>query len=88
LTNVLKKKVDDAAKLVADTQADFDYFTQQRDWLTDNFPDGVYRDVIGLCKAASIEEIREQDYSLNPGRYVGFLLMLKIKMTLYLPWVI
>ena len=24
-----------------------------------------------MCKAASIEEIREQDYSLNPGRYVG-----------------
>ncbi len=34
-------------------------------------PGGKYRDVIGLCKAASIEEIREQDYSLNPGRYVG-----------------
>ena len=40
-------------------------------WLIDNFPEGKYRDVIGLCKAASIEEIREQDYSLNPGRYVG-----------------
>lgn len=71
LTNALKKNVEVAAQLVADKQADFDYFTQQRDWLTDNFPDGVYRDVIGLCKAASIEEIREQDYSLNPGRYVG-----------------
>jgi len=52
-------------------QAALDYMTAQRQWLTDRFPDGVYTDVTGLCKAASIEEIREQDYSLNPGRYVG-----------------
>lgn len=71
LTNILKKKVEDAAQQVADIEVEMDYFTQQRDWLTDNFSGGVYRDVIGLCKAASIEEIREQDYSLNPGRYVG-----------------
>ena len=71
LTNVLKKKVEDAAQQVADIEVEIDYFIQQRDWLTDHFPGGVYRDVIGLCKAASIEEIREQDYSLNPGRYVG-----------------
>lgn len=25
----------------------------------------------GLCKLADLEEIREQHYSLNPGRYVG-----------------
>jgi type I restriction enzyme M protein len=30
-----------------------------------------YKDVKGLCKVATIEEIRKQDYSLNPGRYVG-----------------
>ena len=71
LTNLLKKKADDAAQLIADTEAEIDYYNQQRNWLTDNFPGGIYRDVIGLCKAASIEEIREQDYSLNPGRYVG-----------------
>lgn len=37
----------------------------------ERFPEGEYVDVTGLCKAASMEEIREQDYSLNPGRYVG-----------------
>jgi type I restriction enzyme M protein len=47
------------------------YFESQKRWLTDRFPDGVYEDVIGLCKAASIQEIEEQDWSLNPGRYVG-----------------
>ena len=43
----------------------------QRQWLTDRFPDGVYTDITGLCKVASLDDIREQDYSLNPGRYVG-----------------
>lgn len=30
-----------------------------------------YVDVKGFCKVATITEIREQGYSLNPGRYVG-----------------
>ena len=43
-------------------------------WLLSRFPDGKYVDVIGLCKAARLEGedgIKDQDYSLNPGRYVG-----------------
>ena len=39
--------------------------------MQERFPDAVYEDVTGLCKLASLEEIQEQDYSLNPGRYVG-----------------
>ena len=35
------------------------------------FPDGVYCDVPGLCKAATRAEIEAQGWSLNPGRYVG-----------------
>jgi len=35
------------------------------------FPDGFYADVPGLCKAATRAEIEAQDWSLNPGRYVG-----------------
>ena len=30
-----------------------------------------YRDIPGLCKAATLAEIEAQDWSLNPGRYVG-----------------
>ena len=30
-----------------------------------------YRDVPGLCKAATLKEIEAQGWSLNPGRYVG-----------------
>jgi len=39
--------------------------------LQDNFPDGQYRDVPGLCKVATLKEIEAQGWSLNPGRYVG-----------------
>lgn len=39
--------------------------------LKDAFGGGGYGDVLGLCKVASIEEIAAQDWSLNPGRYVG-----------------
>lgn len=30
-----------------------------------------YRDVPGLCRAATLKEIEAQGWSLNPGRYVG-----------------
>jgi type I restriction enzyme M protein len=39
--------------------------------MKENFPDGKYRDVAGLCKVASLADIEAQGWSLNPGRYVG-----------------
>ena len=47
---------------------------EQVDWLLERWPEGKYRDVIGLCKVAKLEGedgIIDQDYSLNAGRYVG-----------------
>ncbi|NLB66775.1 MAG: SAM-dependent DNA methyltransferase [Lentisphaerae bacterium] len=31
----------------------------------------VYTDIPGLCKVATLDGIKAQDYSLNPGRYIG-----------------
>lgn len=57
-----------------ETQDNKEYWQKQIDWLNERFPDGVYQDVIGLCKVAKIDGedgIKDQDYSLNAGRYVG-----------------
>lgn len=40
-------------------------------WLYEKFGDGVYTDVLGLCKVADITEIEEKGWSLTPGAYVG-----------------
>lgn len=62
------------------------YWQSNIDWLTERFPEGKYRDIVGLCKVAKIgkifdekgkfigyedDSIGDQDFSLNPGRYVG-----------------
>jgi len=39
--------------------------------LKEQFRDGKYIDIQGLCKVATIKEIESQGWSLNPGRYVG-----------------
>jgi type I restriction enzyme M protein len=40
-------------------------------WLQERFPNAEYDDVTGLCKLATPAEVKEQEYSLNPGRHVG-----------------
>ncbi len=40
-------------------------------WLTEKFGDGEYKDILGLCKCASLGEVAEKGYSLTPGAYVG-----------------
>lgn len=57
-----------------DEGKDSTYWQSNIEWLLERFPEGRYVDVTGLCKAAKIEGedgIKDQDYSLNPGRYVG-----------------
>ncbi len=41
-------------------------------WLKEHFPSGSYADVEGLCKIVDVAEVEENDWSLTPGRYVGY----------------
>lgn len=47
------------------------YFIHQVHWLHSRFPQALFEDVAGLCKAVSVDDIAANDYSLTPGRYVG-----------------
>jgi type I restriction enzyme M protein len=47
------------------------YFTAQGHWLLSRFPQGLFENVPGLCKAVTRQDIADNDYSLTPGRYVG-----------------
>lgn len=47
------------------------YFIYQVHWLHSRFPQALFEDVPGLCKAVSVEDIAANDFSLTPGRYVG-----------------
>ena len=40
-------------------------------WLYSKFSDGEYQDIPGLCKIAEQSEIKEKDWSLTPGAFVG-----------------
>lgn len=75
LINEYKAKLLEAPEISDDKEVvPKSYWQSNIDWLLERFPDGKYRDVIGLCKVAKLEGedgIIDQDYSLNPGRYVG-----------------
>ncbi|MEE8059117.1 MAG: class I SAM-dependent DNA methyltransferase [Pseudomonadales bacterium] len=65
------KKLKDALELLHKEVKVAESYYQHIHWLQERFPKADYEDVTGLCKLASQEEVKEQDYSLNPGRYVG-----------------
>ncbi len=44
---------------------------KEYEWLIEKFGDGEYKDILGLCKCASIEEIEQKGWSMTPGAYVG-----------------
>ncbi len=41
-------------------------------WLKETFANGKYQDIEGLCKIVDVKEVEENDWSLTPGRYVGY----------------
>jgi len=63
--------LDEARKAVAEHLKDARYFHTQAEWLQTRFPDAEFCDVEGLVKLVSREELKANDWSLTPGRYVG-----------------
>ena len=67
------------AKLCRGEKPDFNHLDESKSGLTCDsiddwkslFPEDKYQDIPGLCRVASMDEIKEQGWSLNPGRYVG-----------------
>lgn len=74
IENAAKK---DKKRLSIALDTDLEYFKYCTDimesalWLTEKFGEGKYADVPGLCKIATVEEIKDKGYSLTPGAYVG-----------------
>ena len=66
-----KKRIEAEMKAIEDALEDTLETARQFEWLTEKFGEGVYKDVLGLCKIATIQEIEEKNYSLTPGAYVG-----------------
>ena len=82
LRDEAKKAVAEAAKREKKkVQADYDQRLAVLDetlttakeavWLYEKFGEGEYRDILGLCRAASLADIEEKGWSLTPGAYVG-----------------
>jgi type I restriction enzyme M protein len=58
VTRKLRELTDEDIRKIADT-----YINWQNN--------EKYEDIQGFCKSAPLEEIRQHDYNLTPGRYVG-----------------
>lgn len=67
----LKKQTEEARDDAVNKLKLARYFHHQAEWLVERFPDEKLRDVEGLVKLVDKKEIKENDWSLTPGRYVG-----------------
>ncbi|MES2206782.1 MAG: class I SAM-dependent DNA methyltransferase [Pseudomonadota bacterium] len=65
------KKLKEALEQLHKEVKNAESFYKHIHWLQERFPKADYEDVTGLCKLASVDDIKEQEFSLNPGRYVG-----------------
>ena len=66
-----RKRIEEEGAAELEAAKRKEYLAEQAEWLATRFPEGKYRDVEGLVKAVSLEEIAANDWSLTPGRYVG-----------------
>ncbi|HDQ16647.1 MAG TPA: SAM-dependent DNA methyltransferase [Candidatus Vogelbacteria bacterium] len=67
----LKKQTEEARDTAVNQLKLARYFHHQAEWLVERFPEEKFRDVEGLVKLVDRAELKENDWSLTPGRYVG-----------------
>ncbi len=65
------KVIKEALETLEDEVKEAEAFFGHVRWLQERFPKAEYEDVTGLCKLANMKDLEEQEFSLNPGRYVG-----------------
>lgn len=73
-----KKDKDEIKETIAEVEQQVTEITEalevanQLVWLTDKFGDeGTYRDIPGLCRIATVDDIERKQFSLTPGAYTG-----------------
>ncbi len=66
-----KKKTQEAYDIKIAELTEVLTVAKEANWLYEKFGEGVYADILGLCKLATISEIEEKGWSLTPGAYVG-----------------
>ena len=69
-TKELKKRIVALRNEVKLSESQFHHIR----WLHSRFDEAKYTDVPGLCKLAGQSDLEAQDFSLNPGRYVGIVI--------------
>lgn len=69
--NRIKKELDGRRKDTIGQLKTPGYYFKQIEWLQSRFPDAELVDVEGLVKQVDQSELKENDWSLTPGRYVG-----------------
>jgi type I restriction enzyme M protein len=66
-----RKALDESRKEAVEQLKKVHYFHKQAHWLHERFPEAKLRDVEGLVKLVDMSELKANDWSLTPGRYVG-----------------
>ena len=66
-----KKKTQEAYDIKIAELTEILTVAKEANWLYEKFGEGVYTDILGFCKVATISEIEDKGWTLTPGAYVG-----------------
>ena len=66
-----KKKIQNEFNERLAEQEELFMIAKEAVWLYRKFGNGDYQDILGLCKIADKSEIKDKNWSLTPGAYVG-----------------